>query len=105
MRAHLFIIHTESLLDKFLMCREIRGVRDARVATIKLLCLQIHGVSFKKKPNDVNSKRHCCAARFYSATASWVERGAAIKHNLHVCIVVFTAEALAGAFIRIFRAK
>lgn len=84
---------------------EIRGVRDARVATVKLLCLQIHGVSFKKKRHDVNSKRHCCLAWFYSTMASWVEGRGAIKHNLHVYIALFTVYALADAFIQRFTVK
>lgn len=54
-----FIILTESLLDKFLMRHEIQRF-DARVATIKHIFLQICGVSFKKKWNDVNSKRQPC---------------------------------------------
>ena len=65
--VRLFIIHTESLLDKFLMCREIQRFEASGmlgVATIKLLCLQIRGVSFKKKRDDVNSKRHRCLAWF-----------------------------------------
>ena len=65
--VHLFIIHTESLLDKFLMCREIQRFEASGmlgVATIKLLRLQIRGVSFKKERSDVNSKRHCCLAWF-----------------------------------------
>lgn len=52
---------------------EIRGVRAARVTTIKLLRLQIRGVSFKKKQNDVNSKRHRCLAFTAQRPPGWNE--------------------------------
>lgn len=52
---------------------EIRGVRAARVTTIKLLRLQIHGVSFKEQQNDVNSKRHHRVAFTVQQPPGWKE--------------------------------
>lgn len=79
---------------------EIRGVGAARVTTIKLLCLQIRGVSFKKEQNDVNGERHHCLVLQYNSLLGGVKsrRRTQITHG---CLQFKHY----GAFIMIFTMK
>lgn len=84
-----FIICTESLLDKFLMCCGFRDSRAAEGDNNKTFSASKSSVCHFRRSRMMSTARGI-AAWFYGTAASWVEWRAAVEHNLHAHIAVYS---------------